>query len=72
MTLAERLRKEGIIEGLIEGIELAIILKFKSEPEQQKLFQLIRNIKDINKLKKLKSAIIEVETTSELIEWLLK
>ncbi len=72
MTLAERLRKEGIIEGLIEGIELAIILKFKSESEQQKLFQLIRNIKDINKLKKLKSAIIEMETTSELIEWLLK
>ena len=81
MTLAEKLRKEGfekgvqqgmqqgmqqgIQQGLIEGIEVAVSLKFTADAF--KIMPLIYQIKDTNRLKALKSAVVTAKATDELI-----
>ena len=77
MTLAEKLRKEGFEkgiqqgmqqgrqQGLIEGIELAVSLKFPAEAFKN--VPLIYQIKDTNRLKAVKSAMVAVKSADELI-----
>ncbi len=64
--------QQGIREGLLEGIELAVTLKYGSSSDQQKLLELIKNIKDIDRLKTLKNAIMNTGSIPELIESLSK
>ncbi len=72
MTLAEQLRsegyEEGIRQGIQEGIEIAIKLKFEDESDFKKVMALIRQIKDVDRLKALEHAIKEAKTASELID----
>jgi hypothetical protein len=55
MGLSQMLREEGRREGLIEGIELALNLKFGDE--SRNLAERIAQIQDIQKLKAVKEAI---------------
>jgi predicted transposase/invertase (TIGR01784 family) len=76
MTLAEKWKKEGfeqgiqqgVQQGLLEGIELALILKFGTTAESKKLLKIMKNIQNVDRLKQVKSAILEVKTIAELIE----
>lgn len=78
MTLAEKLRQEGfekgiqqgiqqgVQQGFIEGIELAVSVKFASDAF--KIVPLIYQIKDTGLLKAVKSAVLTAKTADELIE----
>ncbi len=80
MTLAEQLRNEGyrrgtevgkeqwLQQGIQQGIEIAIKLKFEDESDCEKVMALIRQIKDVDRLKALEHAIKEAGTVSELID----
>jgi hypothetical protein len=80
MTLAEKWKKEGfdkgirqgvqqgVHQGLLEGIELALILKFGKTAENKKLLKVMKNIQSVDRLKQIKSAILEAKTITELIE----
>ena len=54
-------------QGLIEGIVLAVHLKFGAGPEAEKLIEIIENVKDIDRLKAIKNAISESSEVPELI-----
>ncbi len=64
--------QDGVREGLTEGIVLAVRLKFGVCPESDKLIEIIENIKEIERIKAVKNAIIKARTVSELIEVLSK
>lgn len=78
MTLAEKLRQEGfekgiqqgvqqgIQQGFIEGIELAVSVKFANDAF--KIVPLIYQIKDTGLLKAVKSAVVTAKTADELID----
>jgi len=76
MTLAERLRSEGyeqgiqqgVQQGIQQGIEIAIKMKFENASDCEKVMALIRQIKDVDRLKALEHAIKEAGTVSELID----
>ncbi len=73
MTLAEQLRREGekkgqqegYEQGLLEGIELALTIKF-GEGTTQKIMPVIRAMHDLTRLKAIKDAIKTVQNFSEL------
>jgi hypothetical protein len=58
--------QQGLRQGLIEGIELAVSLKFADQAF--KIVPLIYQIKDVNLLKALKSAVVTAKSADELIE----
>jgi len=60
--------QQGVQQGLLEGIELALILKFGTTAESKKLLKIMKNIQNVDRLKQVKSAILEVKTIAELIE----
>jgi flagellar biosynthesis/type III secretory pathway protein FliH len=82
MTLAEKLRQEGfekgiqqgiqqgvqqgIQQGFIEGIELAVSVKFANDAF--KIIPLIYQINDTGLLKAVKSAVVTAKTADELID----
>jgi predicted transposase YdaD len=78
MTLAEKLRQEGfekgiqqgvqqgIQQGFIEGIELAVSVKFANDAF--KIVPQIYQIKDTGLLKAVKSAVLTAKTADELID----
>lgn len=72
MTLADKWKEEGfqrgIQQGLLEGIDLALIVKFGNTAENEKILSIIKDIQNVDRLKKIKSAILEAESISELIE----
>ncbi len=82
MTLAEKLRNEGLEKGLekglrkglekglIEGIEFAVSIKFGDTDNCKTVIAKIRNIKDINRLKALKGKIKSAKTVPELIKFI--
>ncbi len=80
MTLAERLRNEGFqvgrqegtIEGLIEGIVTAVSVKFGTETDAKKLIESIKNIKDVDRLKAVHSAVIKAQSMPEMAKFLTK
>jgi len=59
--------QRGMQQGLIEGIVLAVHLKFGSTPESRKLVAVIQKVKDIDRLKEVKNAILKTSTVPELI-----
>ena len=59
-------RQQGMQQGLLEGIEVAVAFKFASEAF--KIVPLIYQIKDMNLLKAVKSALVTAKTADELIE----
>ncbi len=79
MTLAEKLRNEGlqkgleqgieqgIEQGLLEGIEFAVSIKFGDTGDYKTVIAKIKSIKDINRLKALKGKIKSAKTVPELI-----
>lgn len=58
----------GVREGLLEGIVLAVHLKFGVNPESDRLIQMIRKMQDLERIKMLKHAILKTHNISELIE----
>ncbi len=60
--------QQGVRQGLLEGIELALILKFGKTAENKKLLKVMKNIQSVDRLKQIKSAILETKTITELIE----
>lgn len=76
MTLAEQLRNEGREkwlrqgreQGLLEGIEFAVNIKFGETDESKSVLARIKDIKDINRLKALKGKIKSARTIPELIK----
>ncbi len=54
-------------KGLAEGIVLAVNLKFGPGPESDKLIEMIKNVKEIDRLKALKDAILQEATVPELV-----
>jgi len=79
MTLAEKLRNEGLQkgleqgieqgmeQGLLEGIEFAVSIKFGDTGDYKTVIAKIKSIKDINRLKALKGKIKSAKTVPELI-----
>nr|WP_319393634.1 Rpn family recombination-promoting nuclease/putative transposase [uncultured Desulfobacter sp.] len=71
MTLAEQLRKEGhaqgIEQGLLEGIELAVSIKFGDTDDCKTVITKIKSIQDINRLKALKGKILSAKSVPELM-----
>ena len=59
--------RQGVQEGLTEGIVLAVNLKFGPGPESDKLIEMIKNVKEVDRLKALKDAILKVSTVPELM-----
>jgi len=70
MTLAEKLRNKGLEKGLLEGIEFAISIKFGDADDCKSVIAKIKSIKDINRLKALKSKIKSAKTVPELINFI--
>ncbi|WP_230868074.1 hypothetical protein [Iocasia frigidifontis] len=70
MTIAEKLRKEGKLEGIIEGIEIAIELKYGKEALI--LMDDIRKIKDLSRIKGIKELIREKNNFDEFREVIYK
>ncbi len=75
MTLAEKLRKEGHIQGLeqgreqglLEGIELAVSIKFGDSDDSKTIIAKIKTIQDLNRLKALKGKILSARSIPELM-----
>ena len=71
MTLAEKLRneghKQGLEQGLLEGIEFAVSIKFGDTDDCKTIITKINSIKDINRLKALKGKIKSAKTIPELM-----
>ncbi len=69
MTLAEQLRREGekkgYEQGLLEGIELGLTLKF-GEDNTKKIMPIIRAIHDLARLQAIKEALKQVQNLAEL------
>lgn len=57
----------GVREGLLEGLVLAVHLKFGVNPESDRLVQVIQNPQDLERIKALKHAILKANTISELV-----
>ncbi len=82
MTLAEKLRNEGLQkglqkgleqgleQGLLEGIEFAVSIKFGDTDDCKSIIAKIKNIRDINQLKALKGKIKSAKTVPELISFI--
>ena len=72
MTLAEKLRKEGHVQGLeqglLEGIELAVSIKFGDSDDCKTIMTKIKTIQDLNRLKALKGKILSAQSIPELIQ----
>ena len=66
MTLAEKIRKEGLEQGLLEGVELAVSIKFGDTEESRAAIEKIRRVKNINLLKALKDRIRTAASPSDL------
>lgn len=65
VTSVERIAKqEGLQEGLLSGIELALELKFGSEGFQ--VFPEIAQIEDVDTLKAIQAGLRQVSTLAEL------
>lgn len=59
--------RQGMQKGLTEGIVLAVNLKFGPGPESNKLIEMIKNVKEIDRLKALRDAILQEATVPELV-----
>ncbi len=59
--------QQGVQEGLTEGIVLAVNLKFGPGPESDKLIEMVKNVKEVDRLKALKDSILKASTVPELI-----
>ncbi|MBF0556162.1 MAG: hypothetical protein HQK96_16690 [Nitrospirae bacterium] len=57
--------RQGLEKGLLEGIELAVNVKFGTEGLI--VMDKIRNITDINNLEKIKDIILKSENIKELM-----
>ncbi|MCD4742311.1 MAG: hypothetical protein K8R67_07540 [Desulfobacteraceae bacterium] len=71
MTLAEQLRNEGrekwLGQGLEQGLEFAIDMKYGDTPDTKSAISIIKNIKNIHQLKAVQKSIKKAKTASELI-----
>ncbi len=71
MALADKLRNEGrekwLGQGLLEGLEVAVSIKFGDTDDSKILITKIKSIKDINTLKALKGKIKSASTAPELL-----
>nr|WP_321399470.1 hypothetical protein [uncultured Desulfobacter sp.] len=67
-ALSEQLRKEGIEQGLLEGIELAVSIKFGDSDDCKTIIAKIKTIQDINRLKALKGKILSAKSAPELMQ----
>jgi predicted transposase/invertase (TIGR01784 family) len=67
MTLAEQLINEGRGQGLEQGLEFAIDMKFGNSPDSRSAISIIRNIKNIHQLKAVQKYIKKAKTASELV-----
>ncbi|OGQ90483.1 MAG: hypothetical protein A2464_13060 [Deltaproteobacteria bacterium RIFOXYC2_FULL_48_10] len=70
MTLAEKLRNEGLEQGLLEGIEFSVGIKFGDSDDCKSITAKIKNIRDIKQLKALKGKIKSAKTVPELIKFI--
>jgi hypothetical protein len=65
ITSVERIgREEGLREGLLEGIELALTLKFG--PAGQELLPEIRELTDLTVIRAVQAAAIAARTVDEV------
>lgn len=62
---------DGAKESLVEGLELAISIKFGETAETETALETIRSIEDLERLKALKSVIKEAENVKNLLNKLL-
>ncbi len=71
MTLAEQLEnrglQKGLEQGLLEGIELAVSIKFGDTEDCKTVITKIKSIQDINRLKALKGKILSAKSVPELM-----
>ncbi len=75
MALADKLRNEGRMQGLeqgielglLEGLEVAVSIKFGDTDDSKTLITKIKSIKHINTLKALKGKIKSASTAPELL-----
>jgi len=65
MTLAEKLRNEGEIKGLKEGIEIGITLKFPEDIDM--MMKMINKIEDLDTLNKIKEALKTTQGRAEIL-----
>lgn len=74
LALAEKLRNEGLEQGLeqglLEGIEFAVSIKFGDTDDCKSIIAKIKNIRDISQLKALKGKIKSAKTVPELIRFI--
>jgi len=80
MTLAEQLRnegdqrghqrglKQGLEQGLVQGLKFAIDMKYGNTPDTKLAISIIKNIKNIHRLKAIQKYIKKAKTASELIK----
>ncbi len=61
--------QEGVYEGLLEAIKIGLQLKFSSDGLA--LFESIKTINDIDKLKTIKDAIIDAKSVDEIKKLLI-
>jgi hypothetical protein len=57
---------KGKLEGMLEGIEMAVYLKFGAGPESQNLVVAIRRINDLDTIKRVKMALMEAKAISDI------
>jgi len=69
MTLADKLRNEGEIkgrqEGLKEGIEIGITLKFPEDIDM--MMALVRKVENLDTLNKIKEALKTTQDRAEIL-----
>ncbi len=72
MTLAEQLEnrglQKGLEQGLLEGIELAVSIKFGDTEDCRRVITKLKTIQDINRLKALKGKILSAKTVPDLMK----
>ncbi|HAO19387.1 MAG TPA: hypothetical protein DCQ37_02160 [Desulfobacteraceae bacterium] len=64
MTIAEKMRKEGYRQGILEAIEMGLSIKFGDE--SLKMMSLIRRIRKSEKLDAIKNTVRHAKDLSEL------
>lgn len=75
VTLAEKLRKQGLEQGLAQGleqglfeaVELGISIKFEDTEETRAVMEKIKKVKNIGLLKALKESLKTADSPSDLI-----
>ncbi len=63
-TLFDQLREEGEIKGLLEGIQIALEIKFGNEGLS--LFQRVKNVSSLEKLHEIKSVLRKADSLTQV------